>query len=1039
MAETQADDWLVGGGEMGRLMRGIDWSKTALGPTSTWPQALKTSVSICLGSRHPIVLWWRPERFMFYNDGYRPMLGERKHPQFLGRPGEECWSEIWNIIGPMMDQVIATGEATWSEDLFLLMLRHGYLEETYFTFSYSPIRDERGVPRGIFNACAESTPRVLADRRLRALRGMAVDARTVADASRRCAEALGQSAQDMPFALIYLYDASAQKLELSAAFGLAPGTPASPPAVEAGDDASRGWPLFEVATSGRSAIVTQLPSRFDCLPLAPWDEAAHEAMVLPLARAGTEQPAGVLVLGISPRRAFDDAYRGFFELVAGHVATAIGNARAYAEERERAEALAAIDRAKTAFFSNVSHEFRTPLTLILGPLEDAIESDARKLDGESLLAVHRSALRLLRLVNTLLDFSRVEAGRVQASFEPTDLALITAGLAGSFQSLIEGAGLKLDVRCPPLPEPVFVDRGQWEKIVLNLISNAFKFTFQGEIGVELAWLGDRVELRVRDTGTGIPEQELTRVFERFHRVEGARGRSFEGTGIGLALVHELTKLHGGSVSVSSTLGEGTTFVVSVPTGKQHLPAEQIVEARSSREPAVRNAHLLEAAHWGAELESELVDSGVARAVDLADATGAKSVKPASARILVADDNADMREYLARLLGAFWRVEVVPHGKAALGRARAEPPDLILSDVMMPEMDGVALLRELRADASTRTIPIILLSARAGEEAVLSGLDTGADDYLVKPFSARELLTRVRTHLEMQRVRRDAASALRELADARAVLVEELERKNADIESAYRELKRTHSQLVQSAKMASLGVLVAGVAHEINNPLAYTLGHLDTAQKSLGEVGQKMSDSFGFGEANQPWSRALDRLSEMRNGLERIRGLVIRLRTFSRLDEGEYKTASIQSSVESVLAILGHRFINRVEVVTDFGEPDEIECYPGLLNQALMNLVANAVDAIDGEGRVRISTGVEGDHYFIRVADTGAGIPEAIRDRLFEPFFTTKPVGAGVGLGLSITYSIVKKHGGELALEPGPGTGTVASIRLPWPPASRRGS
>ena len=774
--EASPEGWLVGGGEMGAIMRATDWSKTKLGPVESWPQSLRTAVSICLGSRHPIVLWWGPERWMFYNDGYRPMLGVSKHPQFLGRPGQECWTEIWDIIGPMMDHVIATGEATWSEDLFLPMLRHGYLEETYFTFSYSPIRDEAGRPSGIFNACTESTARVLDRRRLKTLREMAVEARTTNDAARLCAEILSRNPRDIPFALVYLLDSAGERLHLAGNAGLEPETLASPLIAELAERNAAGWPLARVVADGRSEMVENLASRFDCLPREPWDEPAHQAMLVPIARPGFQQPAGVLVLGISPRRAFDDDYRGFFDLVAGHVATAVSNARAYEEERERAETFAELDRAKTAFFSNVSHEFRTPLTLILGPIEDALAHGA--LDGENLKAVHRSALRLLRLVNSLLDFSRIEAGRLQSSFEPTDLPLLTSGLAGSFQSLVEPAGMKLVVDCPPLPEPVYVDRSHWEKIVLNLVSNAFKFTFEGEIAIRLRGRDGHVELSVSDTGTGIPAHELSKVFVRFHRIEGSRGRSFEGTGIGLALVSELVKAHGGTVRVESVVGRGSTFIVSIPLGSDHLPKDQLAVATNATlgTPTMRPA-VLEAGQWLRSSDSEPQPG------EVTNIAPPERLARDGGRILVADDNADMREYLLRLLKPHWEVEVVGDGQAALTSALACPPDLVLSDVMMPRMDGVALLRALRADARTELVPVVLLSARAGEEAVLEGLETGADDYLVKPFSARELLTRVRTHLGMARVRREATETAKELAETRASLHRATETRLKRVEEA----------------------------------------------------------------------------------------------------------------------------------------------------------------------------------------------------------------------------------------------------------------
>src|SRR5688500_13040280 len=300
-----------------------------------------------------------------------------------------------------------------------------------------------------------------------------------------------------------------------------------------------------------------------------------------------------------------------------------------------------LDAANTAFFSNVSHEFRTPLTLILGPIERALAAPEATLEGDDLAAVHRNALRLLRLVNSLLDFSRIESGALSTSFSPTDLAALTAGPAAAFQSLLEAAALELVVDCPPLPEPVDVDPTRWEKVVMNRVSNAFKFTFEGQIAVRLRWLGDRVELEVSDTGTGIPEAELPRIFERFHRVQGARGRSFEGTGIGLSLVHELVRVHGGEVHVESEVGRGSTFVVQIPTGTAHLPQDRIVQkaapARSSGSDAP--AQLLEARQWLRDEEAPI--SGAFERAEPARpaASGARG------RLLVADDNADMREYL----------------------------------------------------------------------------------------------------------------------------------------------------------------------------------------------------------------------------------------------------------------------------------------------------------------------------------------------------------------------------------------------------------
>jgi signal transduction histidine kinase/CheY-like chemotaxis protein len=445
--------------------------------------------------------------------------------------------------------------------------------------------------------------------------------------------------------------------------------------------------------------------------------------------------------------------------MAAQIATSIANARAYEEERKRAESLAEIDRAKTAFFSNVSHEFRTPLTLMLGPLEQALGADPATLPQRrgDLAVAHRSGLRLLRLVNTLLDFSRIEAGRVQASYEPVDLAAFTAGLAGEFRAAMEKAGLQLMVDCPPLGSPVWVDRDMWEKIVLNLISNAFKFTLEGAVTVRLRTEHDRAALEVKDTGIGIPGGELPRIFERFHRVEGARGRSHEGTGIGLALVHELAKLHGGSAEVESEMGAGSTFTIRIPFGSAHLPAERRKAVRTLQPTAIGvQPYVEEALRWLSEdVTRGSEDIGLRVAGDrvaVSEPLEAAAGEPVGGTVLIADDNSDMRDYLARLLAPHYNVRTAADGVEALLSIRRQLPDLLLSDVMMPRLDGVALLNEIRADPVLARLPVVLLSARAGEEARIEGLEAGADDYLTKPFGARELLARIAANLKLASLR-----------------------------------------------------------------------------------------------------------------------------------------------------------------------------------------------------------------------------------------------------------------------------------------------
>ncbi|HEY8284342.1 MAG TPA: ATP-binding protein [Chloroflexota bacterium] len=760
---TVAADPFAGGSEMGALMRAFPWAATPVGPPADWPQSLRTAVSICLASRFPMIIFWGVDLVQFYNDAYRPILGASKHPSAMGQRARDCWPEIWELIGPMLEGVRAGGEATWSEDQQLLIERFGYVEECYFTFSYSAIRDEGGGVGGVFCAVTETTERVLGERRLYALRELAArtaDARHAEDACIRAAAALGNHLSSVPIALLYLLDDDGRRVRLAAVAGLDECLPVSWLSVDlTTDEGASAWPLASVVDTGQPRLVADLVERFGTLPLQSPGLSPRAALILPIARAGEGLPAGLLVVGVNPRRALDDGYRGFFTLVASQVGTAVASARAYEAERARAEALAEIDRVKTAFFSNVSHEFRTPLTLMLGPIEDLLsERNSMRADAdrERLAIAHRNGRRLLKLVNTLLDFSSLEAGRMQAAYAPAELHTLTRDLASVFRAAIERAGLSLVVDCPPLPEPIYVDRDMWEKVVLNLLSNALKFTFEGRIEVTLRPILAGAALTVSDTGTGIAPGELPRLFERFHRVQGARARTHEGTGIGLALVAELARLHGGTVAVESTVGVGTSFTVSIPTGMVHLPADQVVTVPPSASNGLGVPYIEEALLWLPNAApTEEYPGEAAEAIPVLE----PPLSGALESILVVDDNADMRDYLTRLLGRLYAVESAANGVTALEAARERIPSLVLSDVMMPGLDGFGLLRALRADPNLREVPVILLSARAGGEAVLGGLDAGADDYLVKPFAAKELLARVRTHLALARSRREVRDSV----------------------------------------------------------------------------------------------------------------------------------------------------------------------------------------------------------------------------------------------------------------------------------------
>ncbi|MBM0233050.1 response regulator, partial [Micromonospora sp. STR1_7] len=742
-------DLFTEGGDTGRLMADLDWAGTPLGPVSDWSQSLRAAVRVVLSSRYPMLLLWGDRFSQLYNDAYSALIGD-KHPAALGGDVRVTLAEGWDVLAPLIEQAMATGVASWVPALRLLLERAGYREEAYFSVSHAPARDDDGRTVGVLTVCSEVTEQVVGERRLRLLRDLSVggDGRTV-DVDATCARlisAIGGHSLDVPFAAIYLRDGAV--LRRAACVGGEPDSATVaqglPDDVDLNDPAPawRAWGLPDAA-EGRPTEVSGVAERLT-LSGGAFDDPVRAALALPLPSADQEQPLGVLLAGVSPSRGLDESYRSFYQLLAQQVSVALRNAQEYEQERRRAEALAELDRVKTSFFTNVSHEFRTPLTLMLGPLGDALTDAAAPLapvQRERVETAWRNATRLLTLVNSLLTFSSLEAGRASSDARVIDLAALTAELTGVFRAAVERAGLVLEVDCPPLPGPVTVDPVNWERIVTNLLSNALKYTFIGRIRVALDSDDEEVRLTVTDTGIGIAEQDLPKLFERFHRVQGTRSRSHEGTGIGLALVHELTRLEGGQVRVTSRVGVGTTFTVALPWSASRRAA--VTGPPTGGQGDAARAAATEAMGWLTE-----PTAGVEQA---AAVTGPAADELAGADILLADDNSDMRAYLSRLLtGQGWRVRAVSDGRQALDAIRRDPPDVVLTDVMMPVLDGFDLVRQLRADPATRTLPVLVLSARAGEEASVAGLSLGADDYLVKPFAAAELIARVRVAIRRTR-------------------------------------------------------------------------------------------------------------------------------------------------------------------------------------------------------------------------------------------------------------------------------------------------
>ena len=1001
------------------------------------------------------------------------------------------WREIWDSVEPRAAKAMRENEGTFDEALLLVMERNGYREETYYTFSYSPVPGDGGGPGGILCANSSDTARIIGERQqvlLHEVAARTTGARSVEAACELALAAFAQDRKDLPFALLYLVDGDTARLQCTAE--LAASSPLAPRRITRTTDTM--WPVPAVL-AGEAFAVRDLSDA--ALPSGDWPDAPSRAAAIAV-RAADQSLAAVLVIGLNPYRLLDDDYRRFLDLLAIQIGGAITSAHAYEAERKRAEALAELDRAKTAFFSNVSHEFRTPLTLMLGPTEDALRA-GRPLADEALSAVHRNELRLLKLVNALLDFSRIEAGRIRADYRSTDLGELTRELASAFRSAMERAGLAFDVEIEA-GLLVDVDREMWEKIVLNLLSNALKFTFDGGVRVQLAQQNGTAELVIADTGTGIPTAELPRLFERFHRVEGAKARTHEGSGIGLALTSELVKLHGGAIDVASEVGGGTRFTVRIP----------IAPRASAGEPAVASSPINirvfteEAMRWlPSDAGAEVVPLGIA---------------PSTRSIIVADDNADMREYLGRLLGAHWSVRVVSDGLSALAAAREQRPDLVLADVMMPNLDGFALLAAIRGDEALATVPVVMLSARAGEESRIEGIAAGADDYLVKPFSARELLARVSNMMQLARLRREVELERDRLASfiaqtpvgvvlwegpqLRCGLVNDafrrMARRAVEVGSSLREL---FPEIAETAIEQRLGrVLATGMPEDVSEhqvtlhaPEGPHVGYYTTSYRPVAgddgaitgvlvvvaEVTEQVLARRALEDsrteavlANRAKDEFLAMLGhELRNPLapivtalelmrlragtvavrerkvierqtQHLTALVDDLLDVSRIARGKVElrreraalTDVVAKAVETVAPLFEQQ---RHELVAHVPLDIELDGDVARLTQVFVNLLTNAAKYTEPSGRILVSAERDGGEVSVVVADNGRGIASDMLPRVFDLFVQERQnldrARGGLGLGLAIVKNLVELHGGSVsAASDGLGRGSTFTVRLP---------
>lgn len=997
---TNQLDFLSGGGEMGERIRNFDWTGNPLGDPESWEQSLKTCVRIILTSAQPMFVWWGPTQINIYNDSYARIMG-KKHPAGLGAKAEDVWPEIWDLLVSRIDSV-KRNEGTYDDSFFFIMERKGFQEEVYVSFSYSPLPGDDGAVKGIFCVCTETTERIINERALQSLRDLgavAFDEKSLDVIYRNVTEVLSKNNKDFPFAVVY-------KLEKEGCSAVAAASTeteqhqflpqyintTTPSAITT--DFCKAYESNKVFVSAINGIQKELPKGF-------WKIPPLQFVYIPITAVGSKHPYAIILAALNPCRQFDANFQQFCELIGNRVSLEINKMQALEEERQKAEALEQIDKAKTVFFSNISHEFRTPLTLILSPLEEMLhqpKSGLSAIDQNNVETAHRNALRLLKLVNTLLDFSRIESGRQQASYVLTDIAAFTRNLAANFSSVMEKAGLQFYINADRVVQPVYLDRHMWEKVVFNLVSNAFKYTLKGSVTIEITAEDKFAVLRVTDTGVGIPEAEIPHVFERFHRVQNVTARTFEGTGIGLSLVKELVLFHRGTIGVESQAGAGSTFTVKIPLGKEHLPEQQIA----------------------VQLEEERVTSGMyveeAGTLLVKNYNGATAITTASDDepvVLVVDDNADMREHLQSILLHHFNVVTANNGQEALRKIEEQKPTLIVSDVMMPVMDGIELVKVIKANKLTAHIPVILLTARAGEESKIVGWETGADDYLTKPFSSKELISRISSQIKTQQIRTDA---LIDMAEQRKY--------SRKLEDMNRELIKMNEELSSFAYVSS---------HDLQEPLRkiqmFSKRILEKEINTLSEEGKNF-------------------FLRMDNAANRMQLLINDLLTYSRTNTSQkrFEKTSLNDLIMDVKQELNEK-IMATDTIIECEPLPELHIIPFQFKQLFTNLLTNSIkfakpgqrphiiitsSLIDGSQIDYPTADHEKKYWHIAFADKGTGFDSQYNEQIFGLFqrLHGRREYEGTGIGLAIAKKVVDNHNGIITAEGKEDEGATINIYLP---------
>lgn len=659
---------------------------------------------------------------------------------------------------------------------------------------------------------------------------------------------------------------------------------------------------------------------------------------------------------------------------------------------ESNQKLMELDQIKTRFFANVSHELRTPLTLLLAPLETLLQRFHLDADTKGLLVtMHSNGMRLLKLINDLLALVRLESGRMEIKPEPVHVLDFVKGIASAARQVADDKRLLLQAEVDPEVGTVLADRDKLEKIVLNLVFNALKFTPSGgRVSLRASKEGEHLVLLVADTGMGISEQHLPFIFDRFWQADASSNRKYQGVGIGLSLVKELTELQGGTVSVESHEGKGTTFTVRIPCREAEAPADGTDHDENgslsfSDGRTVTSEEWLSNLYRRAELFPALTPvQETLRPVEI----GPNGHKP---RVLVADDEPDMLRFLRSQLSREYQVLEAVDGQQAIEKAAQFLPDLILLDMMMPEKDGVQACREIREHTATQSVPIILLTARADEETKLAALTAGASDFLAKPFSTTELHIRIKNLVQSHDYQR------------------KLSTQNTILESTIEQLKETETQLVQSEKLASLGRMSAGIIHEINNPLNFAATGLFTLKNKTKHVAPEQQEEYQ------------EIIKDVEEGITRVKNIVSDLRMFTHPETESRDQVEVADVVAAALRFLSNEWKNRVEIVRTVAPEQTVWGNKNKLIHVLVNLLQNSLDALKDKSfsgdkpTIWIEGRTAPDKSVLVVRDNGTGIDSEHLDKIFDPFYTTKDVGDGMGLGLAICYRIVQDCGGRIAV------------------------